>query len=143
VNVFCPYSRSLEANPQCLDPSRLGNQVYREAKTLLNGGWPHHPAARMWRGHEGALCMYALAGLRELSGRGRDYPHHVEWFKARLRACSLRQCEIPRWWGDERVHKSHRAVLLAKNFEWYGRFGWTEAPAVQDEKGRWPYFWPV
>ena len=31
----------------------------------------------------------------------------------------------------------------AKAPEWYGQFGWSEAPAQRDAKGRYPYIWPV
>jgi len=50
---------------------------------------------------------------------------------------------MPVGFGDERLHSSHRAALLYKNPEWYGRFGWSEHPAVPDSKGRLPYYWPT
>jgi hypothetical protein len=50
---------------------------------------------------------------------------------------------LPPWFGNERLHSSHRAALLYKNPEWYGRFGWKEKPAVPDAKGRLPYYWPI
>lgn len=138
MNTFLPYAdfyRSLSA----LDPKRLGNQVYNECRVLITGGWPHHPAARMWRGYWPALARYALAGLEVLLERGRDYPHHREFF-ARI---AEEPGGMPPWLGDERVHSSHRAVLLWKKPEWYGRFGWTEAPAGPAADGRYPYCWPV
>ena len=42
----------------------------------------------------------------------------------------------PFWWGDDRLHASHRSALLRKNPSHYARFGWSEPPDL-------PYFWPV
>ena len=41
----------------------------------------------------------------------------------------------PSWLGDERLHASHRAALLAKSPEWYGQWGWTEEAKIE-------YWWP-
>jgi hypothetical protein len=43
---------------------------------------------------------------------------------------------LPPWWGDERLHASHRSNLLRKDPAHYGRFGWAEPPDL-------PYFWPA
>jgi len=48
----------------------------------------------------------------------------------------------PDWLGRADFHAAHRAVLLAKDPEWYGQFGWPESPA-EKVNGRWPYVWPV
>ena len=140
MQTFLPYP-DLQQSVMVLDPKRLGNQVYRECKTLVGGGWANHPASKMWRGHEFQLCQYALLGLEELQNRGKHYPHHVSWF-LRMQD-ELPDTELPEWFGDERVHSSHRAALLYKYPEWYGQFGWSEEPAVPNAKGSLPYFWPV
>lgn len=139
MQVFLPYPDFVRS-VGCLDKTRLGNQVYREALTLLRGGWPNHPAAKMWQNYKSALAMYALAGLDELKRRGRDYPHH--------RATFLRYLNdgpaippMPHWLGNDAFHASHRAALLYKDFAWYSQFGWSESPAVPDAKGRLPYVW--
>jgi len=72
MQTFLPLP-DLGASVHCLDPSRLGNQVYREGMTLIRGGWPNHPASRMWKGYKTALACYLLSGLEELSQRGRYY----------------------------------------------------------------------
>ncbi len=135
MQTFLPYP-DLKRSVCCLDPKRLGNQVYRECKVLITGGWPNHPASKMWRGYEGALANYALFGLEELWRRGLKYPHHFEFFEQFIGD------ELPPWFGDERLHASHRAALLSKNFNWYSQFSWSEQPMIQIN-GRWPYFWPV
>jgi hypothetical protein len=133
MQTFLPLP-SFQDSARVLDPSRLGNQVYREGMTLLRGGWPHHPAARLWAGYRDALAAYLWAGVLELLERGRDYrarPWAVE-----IQTFSLHDPPLPPWLGDEQLHSSHRAALLFKNFEWYSQFGWTEEPQMA-------YFWPV
>lgn len=132
MQTFLPYP-DFKMSMQCLDNKRLGNQVYREGKTLINGGWKNHPASKMWRGYERALALYCLAGLDELENRGRSYPQHREDFIDKLN--SLPDNGMPPWIGDPRLHSSHRANLLRKDAEWYGQFGWKETP-------REGYFWP-
>lgn len=138
MQVFLPYA-DLEKSVCCLDPKRLGNQVYRECLTIIRGGWLNHPVSKMWRGYECALARYALAGLEELSRRGRHYPHHISTFTAYLDADN----QTPPWFGDGRLHASHRAALLYKDYAWYSQFGWSEEPAIPDSKGRLPYFWAI
>lgn len=116
MQVFCPYP-DLKQSVCCLDQRRLGNQIYREAKTLITGGWPNHPAARIWAGHKLALAQYCLWGLEELWNRGRYYPKWIEFFeqiKATAPAAGL-----PPIIGYAPFHAGHRAALLAK--------GWIDA----------------
>lgn len=115
----------------CLDPKRLGNQVYREGLTLLRGGWPNHPASKMWRGYEAALAQYIFIGLRVLQQRGLFYPHHFAEVEP-----YLKKIKYPKWLGNDDFHASHRSNLLRKDPVWYGQFGWTES---NDR----PYIWPT
>lgn len=45
------------------------------------------------------------------------------------------EIKYPEWYGDDRLHSSHRAALLAKDLPFYSKFGWNEQPALS-------YFWP-
>ncbi len=134
MQTFLPY----EDFPMCasrLDPTRLGNQFYREGLTLLRGGWPNHPAARMWMGHRWWLACYLDACGRELRVRGFDYPEHLlEVRKAKTRFAG-REWKRPWWLGDPYLHASHRSNLLRKDPHWYGQWGWTEPDNL-------PYMWP-
>jgi hypothetical protein len=49
---------------------------------------------------------------------------------------------LPNWFGDDKLHSSHRRALLYKNFDWYKQFDWKELPDVPNEKGKLNYFWP-
>lgn len=133
MQTFLPlptYADSLKT----LDQRRLGNQVYREAFTLIRGGWPNHPASKMWKGHFHHLALYILAGLDELKHRGKDYPHHYVEVDRHLN--HYPDTGPPCWLGDPAFHASHRSNLLRKNYEWYGQFGWSEPIDL-------PYVWPL
>lgn len=141
MQVFLPYP-SYENSVSVLDNKRLGNQIYRECLTLIRGGWRNHPCSKMWfPKYIHSLAEYALCGLNELKKRGRDYPHHRETF-LHIFNNSINTGE-PAWFGDDRIHSSHRRALLYKNPEWYSQFGWTEQPDVPNEQGKLNYYWPV
>ena len=61
MQTFVPLP-DYKMSMNCLDKSRLGNQVWREGMTLIKGGWSNHPASKMWRGYEYHLGLYLLAG---------------------------------------------------------------------------------
>ena len=120
-----------------LDSKRLGNQCYREGKTLATGGWSNHPASKMWRNYEYALCTYALALLDEMEKRGEWKKEVVpRWrkFFTELRA-TYPDNGMPPWLGNEDFHASHRSNLLRKDPEYYSQFGWTEPHDLE-------YIWP-
>ena len=134
MNTFLPHADYYKSM-QCLDKSRLGNQVWREGVTLIRGSWPNHPASKMWRGHFYHLGLYLLEGIKVLTERGKYYAE----IEAKIRAEMLKHQDNqtpPSWVGDERFHSSHRANLLRKDPVWYGQFGWTESPDME-------YFWPT
>lgn len=104
-------------------------------------GWVKHPAVLMWRGHEEALCDYTIRVCEEHVRRG-----YVDRLAPVLRTLP-RDGRYPLWWGDERVHASHRAALLdkaewaffergdAQTLEWYASFNWRDKPRIA-------YHWP-
>ena len=137
MQTFLPYP-SFTESMACLDNVRLGNQVYREGLTLIRGGWPNHPASKMWRGYECSLAHYCLRGAQEMASR--DY-----WkVEVVLRWCVYFQNEIdnypdtgdPPWLGDNAIHASHRSNLIRKDPEYYGKYGWAEDQSLA-------YVWPV
>lgn len=134
MQTFLPY-RCFYQSMRTLDHSRLGNQVYREGITLLRGGWPNHPASKMWQGYEGALARYLEAGIHVLSERSRNY-FTTPWAQEIKHAVNNSDFIVPPWLGDTRLHDSHRSNLLRKDPTYYGTFGWN----VPDNL---PYYWPV
>lgn len=128
MNTFLPYP-DFARSVACLDNKRLGKQR-SEVLVLLRGGWPHHPASRMWRGYQECLAIYGLHVCAEWQRRGcRDATY---W---RIEPYAADSALYPPWLGREDFHASHRANLLRKDPVHYGQFGWTEQPA----KG---YIWP-
>lgn len=130
MQTFLPYP-DLRKSAQALDNRRLGKQRVEAYQILraLNGetkGWVSHPATRMWAGHEPALRMYLRECIQEWVKRG---------FKNTMECPEIEEAIMPWWFGDDRLHASHRANLLRKDSEFYGDFGWEEDPSL-------PYWWP-
>ncbi|PKN67773.1 MAG: hypothetical protein CVU54_16440 [Deltaproteobacteria bacterium HGW-Deltaproteobacteria-12] len=123
----CPdFKKSLQA----LDYRRLGKQrveAYQIIRAIKQGGgWRHHPAVKMWRGHVNALKLYYNLALEEWTSRG---------YKNRMRRMSIRgRIAYPTWFGNDKFHAAHRSNLLRKDQSYYSRFGWKEPPDL-------PYKW--
>ena len=118
---------------RCLDSKRLGNQVWREGLTLLGGGWPNHPASKMWRGHEYSLGEYLMAGIQALEERGKYHDNIA--FKIRALMYLFKDTGNPPWLGNADFHASHRSNLLRKDPVFYSQYGWIEPTNM-------PYMWP-
>jgi len=134
MQTFLPLPDYLESM-LCLDKSRLGNQVWREGLTLLRGGWPNHPASKMWRGHEYHLGLYLLRGIDALCLRNGKYYAEVKR-KIVFEMDKFSDTGAPWWVGDVKFHASHRSNLLRKDPKWYRQFGWKESNNL-------PYVWPI
>lgn len=103
---------------------------------ILNGllgknknGWRYHPCSRMWLSYEVALADYMNKMIIEWKTRG---------FKNTMLLSDLPDKEVvvvPRWLGVDKYHSAYRAILLAKNYDYYSKFGWTEIPNLTV----WPY----
>ena len=133
--TFLPYPCFLET-ALCLDRQRLGKQRV-EAKMILeirlgkSSRWANHPAVKMWAGFEAALAFYGETLC--LVWKDRGYVDNLrEFFSWNTRP----GFPIPGWMGTSPIHTTHRAALLAKDPEWYGKFGWHETPKIE-------YWWPV
>lgn len=119
-------------------------------------GWQDHPCVAMWRGAEAGLYLlreeYRAAYAEATDGVkwGKDVEPPA-WRNDKILAGRVYadSAILPRWWGDEAVHSSHRAVLLGK-WEEEGpqhrlaRLGlWPQKPASRLPGGSWPYAWPL
>lgn len=147
MQTFVPFA-DFAQSAAVLDRARLGKQRL-ETLQILNvlvgdnpkAGWRNHPAVRMWRGHEPALCAYGLAMCDEWLRRGYRDTIRAK-IEAHAAALDGRSAEPPLWLGDEAVHSSHRGRLLRKAEKvvaegvWYAQFGWTDPPSDD-------YVWPV
>lgn len=145
MQTFLPYP-DFKASVAVLDTARLGKQRVEtlqilRALTLPEYGWRNHPAVRMWRGRVDALVRYGLSSVEQWHERG--YPDTTEPQIAEFApdVAGLTQDalaaagRLPRWLGDDRLHRSHRSKLLAKDPLHYGRY-FNDVPTDLD------YFWP-
>lgn len=142
MQTFLPHPDYYKSM-QCLDKSRLGNQVWREGLTLIRGGWENHPASKMWRGYFYSLGEYLLAGIRVLNERGANGKYGHIGTRILDEMWKHDNTGSPPWLGNDAFHASHRAALLYKLPEWYSQFGWKEKPDIPNEKGKLNYIWPV
>lgn len=133
MQTFLPTT-DFEECANILDFRRLGKQRV-EAQQILNAlqpesasKWKNHPAVKMWRGYELALTVYRNVMIKEWISRGYNNSMEIlevdDWYKP------------PYWFGNPKLHSSHRAALLAKDYEYYSQFGWKETPKIK-------YWWPV
>lgn len=133
MQTFLPYP-DFKKSANCLDVVRLGNQrneCYTLLKTLmgLSDNWASHPACTMWINHPGWLAAYGLEICRAYSSR-------LDTVADKIKAFGLTaEPSAPPWYGDDRLHASHRSNLLRKDKIYYLQFGWREKDDL-------PYFWP-
>jgi hypothetical protein len=151
--TFLPSSNFIES-ANCLDwqwaKNRLSNQVDEGIVIvqILLGERPksNHPTVLMWENSELTLVDYTWTHLytRERKRKLTDITRRIELNRLQLIAVEKDPVgNKPFWLGDERLHSSHRSILLGKNPSWYSQFGWEEKPAVRGSDARWPYWWPV
>jgi hypothetical protein len=135
MQTFLPYPDCIKT-ALVLDMKRLGKQRVEALQILKclvvnKNRWWNHPAVRMWRGCETFLSYYGCCICQEWISRG-----YKDTCLQKIKTVIYPSQDYPPfWWGDDRLHSSHRARLLDKNFTWYSRFEWTEIPDKN-------YFWP-
>jgi hypothetical protein len=139
MQVFLPYA-NFQKSVQCLDNKRLCKQRI-EAKQIIEINlrkirnpdeyiaWQNHPAVLMWRSNDEALKLYYNCCVHEWLRRG--FKNSMSLYND-----SIYLAKRPFWFGDERFHSAHRSALLAKNYDHYKQFNWSEEPKID-------YYWPV
>lgn len=121
-------------NAQILDPGRLLKQIV-EAKQLImtieeGTGWANHPAARAWKPYVAALKYYYNCVLTEFIRRG-GAPDRLTYYD--IPSFIL----IPWWVNWDRLHQSHRAMLMRKKPLYYH-----DKFTVDPEYMGYGYIWP-
>lgn len=137
MQTFVPVPNFTES-AKVLDYRRLGKQRV-ETMQIINAiifnrqhGWRHHPATKMWEQNVNGLSAYGVAICEEWISRG-----YRDTCLNKIKNLVMPDSDdLPRWWGDERVHSSHRSNLLRKNPDYYSQFGWIDDPSAE-------YFWPT
>jgi hypothetical protein len=144
LQTFVPFA-DIKKCAEVLDLKRLGKQR-SESKIILQTlakkatapesakiGWKNHPAVLMWEGHEDFLRLYSISICREWISRGCA-DTTLLWFMDGF-TWDFKPSP-PLWWGDERVHLSHRSKLLSKNHAHYTHY-------FQDTPNNLDYYWPL
>ena len=108
-----------------------------KAASGVQKGWSNHPATIAWKHNTGALYNYGLVVAAELTARGKNPGKTLEALLG-LDKCTLTSCDLPKWWGDAAIHRSHRSWLARKNAEHYGMW-LTEFDNIDSER----YWWPI
>lgn len=145
MQTFLPYA-DFTRSAAVLDVPRLGKQRVEtlqilRALELFDYGWGTHPAVQMWRGHTPALVCYGLTFVAEWTrgGRAETTAEKIAEFAPEVGGRSqeglIADGLMPPWWGDERLHSSHRSALVRKDPDFY-------RPVFGDDDGDVPYFWP-
>lgn len=131
MQTFLPYE-DFTKTAKTLDYRRLGKQRVEAFQILKamkrsSGGWINHPATRMWRNHTDALKYYMNVMIDEWVHRGYKNTMQKEIVPEKI--------IYPPWLGGK-IHQTHRAALLYKNYDFYKKYRWEENPSLD-------YFWPV
>lgn len=148
MQTFVPFA-DFDESAASLDNKRLnkqlleGRQIYQIlAHNLTKGGWVNHPAVKMWRNYDNALYAYLGSIKQECDSRGIattknwlaiNQMYHANWDRGS-------NIVMPPWWGDDRVHESHRNNLYAKDPDFYAQFSSAKRVTCCD---RCNYFWPT
>ena len=143
-----------------LDNKRLFKQALEGWQILMNltelnpngeyrkpAGWSNHPAVKMWRGSEMLLVQYVLAMIREWKARGFKTTLEIKVMSTAIKAMEMYKLgdATPAWMRDQKLFEeivsSHRQALLAKHYEHYNQFNWTEDKGVAPTS--YNYVWPI
>ncbi|HET7684133.1 MAG TPA: MSMEG_6728 family protein [Marmoricola sp.] len=149
MQTFLPFP-DFEASARALDAKRLGKQRVEalqviRALTREKYGWKHHPAVKMWAGHEEALGRYGLVCCQVWGERGFEdsCAATISTDLAAAGVTGIRSVadledagDMPRWLGDRALHRSHQSALVRKAPGHYREL----FPDVPDDL---PYVWPT
>ena len=141
MQTFLPYP-SFTKSASVLDRQRLGKQRVEGLQILqclLGVGsqrWQHHPAVKMWKGHECILAWYVMIICEEWQQRG-----YLDSVKQKVKALITKHdltanIVVPPWLGNRRFHATHKAMLLKKDLVHYRQY-------FKTQKGPCAYYWPV
>jgi hypothetical protein len=148
MQTFVPYESFIKS-AVVLDNKRLnkqlleGRQIYKIlSSNQTSGAWVNHPAVKMWRGYEFSLYKYLEIIKEECDFRGisteKNWNALTEMHKWNWHRGS--NIVMPPWWGDERVHQSHRNNLYKKDPEFYVEFNQDGFVSCCEKCN---YFWPT
>jgi len=141
LNVLEKYPHKCKFCGRGLDCDMDTDGTCRDGKHCypISTPWYNHPAVLMWKNHKEMLIAYGYVICQEWKMRGYK-DNLIHKFKDLTRDDNIPGFQYAKYWpdwlGNENFHSSHRAALLAKNYDYYSKFGWKEAPLIS-------YWWPT
>lgn len=87
----------------------------------------------MWRGYELALKVYHNTFFDVSVEKWNIKPIKSKRFVFEEKDFSY---EVPKWFGYEPMHSSHRSRLIEKKPEFYLQYNWPEKPSLEN-------YWPL
>jgi hypothetical protein len=148
MQTFVPFT-DLNHCAASLDNKRLnkqlleGRQIYKIlSSSQRTGAWVNHPAVKMWRNYDMGLYAYLVAIYEECVMRDIKADKNWEEIEKMHESNWHRGDKIvmPAWWGDHRVHESHKFNLYRKDGDHYYYFNDAQNFVCCD---RCNYFWPT
>lgn len=147
MQTFVAFA-NMALSASVLDSKRLnkqlleGRQIYHIlASNKRSGAWVNHPAVKMWRNYDTGLYAYLEAIKDECVQRGIQTEknwtviqqmHANNWHRGD-------NVVMPPWWGDSKIHDSHKANLYKKDPEYYYHFyDAPNEPCCDKCNYRWP-----
>lgn len=148
MQTFIPYP-DFKKSFEVLDKKRVSKQIIETSQLLdaifnlptktgkVRSGFLNHPALIMWKNNPGTLLQYFETGIIECESRGILTKHCRERLQV-YKDIPVENYNLPIWFGDEKIHASHRFRLLKKGFEeklkyerlhtlnWYLQYNWAE-----------------
>jgi hypothetical protein len=137
--IFLPYD-NLKKSAANLDDFRLCHQrkVAKQIIDNLESKNPDpkvmtHPAVKMWVGYANALKVHHDILINEWISRGKNN-------KMKLMAENIKPSTVkmPWWFGCKELHRSHRAVLIDKFPQLYGKMFDARDKDYNDNQRWWP-----
>jgi hypothetical protein len=117
---------------QRVDAKKILDTLENKSKT-----YRHHPAVKMWKGHEELLRAYITECIMAWMKRGHS--NNMEMYRIQYTKATL-----PLWWGGP-IHSSHRERLVYDNPRYYSRTSvGRKVPSYVLYRDKRPeLFWPV
>lgn len=124
MNTFVPVT-DFNQIAEMLDDRRLNRQradvtaILR--KLMEEESEDDHPLVKMWRGNERFLCRYGMAICMEHQARGNTGQTAEKILEYRAQFDPETDVE-PEWWGETKVHDSHKSYLVRSQPSHYRQF---------------------
>ena len=155
MNIWLPYD-NFYASAKCLSNVHLDELINSIVLTLKaqrkvnlkenQMHWMQNPTVKLWKCSTVALMFYGIIATDQRMDRGFEspmadsflygYEPHIYAYASSLvvrkptMIALQKECGLPNWFGQNKLHASHRAALLALDIAHYSKFGWPEKPAL-------------